>query len=142
MAKKEEKVQIEWDIETWKRICPETFIPLVENKDRYLILYGSRGCFHNNQLVKLENTSKPIKDIKIGEKVISFNVTTKKDEIKRVINTFRYDISEEVIKVTLNNGKEIIATKIKPITMAISAWLALSQPPISFRLEIDINAVS
>ena len=127
MAKKEEKVQIEWDIETWKRICPETFIQLVENKDRYLILYGSRGCFHYNQLVKLEEgTSKPIKDIKIGEKVISFNVTTKKDEIKRVINTFRYDISEEVIKVTLNNGKEIIATKDHKFFFG-GSWLSLEK---------------
>ncbi len=58
----------------------------------YKVLYGSAGCFDADTLVCTSTGYKRICEIKVGEKVLSFNEKTKKPEYKRVVNTFRYDM--------------------------------------------------
>jgi hypothetical protein len=42
MATKNE-YEIKWGLEDWQKIANSTFLPLVHNEDRFLILYGGRG---------------------------------------------------------------------------------------------------
>ncbi len=46
------------------------------------------GCFTEGTLVKTENGFKTIQNIKIGDKVWSYNETTKEKELRKVTNTF------------------------------------------------------
>lgn len=55
----------------------------------------SRGCFTKNAIVQTENDLKPINKIKVGDKVLN------KDGVFRpVLNTFEYDINEDLIEFT------------------------------------------
>lgn len=73
-------------------------------------MYGGRGCFYNNQLVYTLNGCVPISKINIGDVVYSYNEITGEKELKKVLNTFNYNINEPVYSVTLKNNKKIIAT--------------------------------
>ena len=44
-------VQIDWP--PWESMINERFVPLVENTDRYLILYGGRGSSKSNAVAKI-----------------------------------------------------------------------------------------
>jgi phage terminase large subunit len=36
-------IELKWDRNDWAKIANDKFLPLIDNTDRYLILYGSRG---------------------------------------------------------------------------------------------------
>ena len=59
-----------------------------------VITRTGRGCFTEDALVHTETTMKSIKDVKIGDKVI-----TKDGRFERVYNTMSYDIEEELIQI-------------------------------------------
>lgn len=75
-----------------------------------LINQGGTSCFHPDTLIVTQNGSKPIKDISIGDVVLSFNEDLKVNEWKKVVNTFKYQNTKNTIRVKLKNGKEIICT--------------------------------
>lgn len=80
----------------------------------YKVLWGSAGCFHGSTLILTTNGYKQIKDVSIGESVLSFNETTKAPEFKKVLNVFNYnnnDIGQRLItfhfktfKITCTHG--------------------------------------
>src|ERR1035437_784525 len=94
----------------WSKLINQTFIPLINNKSRVLICYGGRGCFVGSQEVILDGIVKSISEVIIGDVIPSYNEITQQTELKKVINTFKYDINEEVFKINLLNGGSIIVT--------------------------------
>lgn len=55
---------------------------------------SGRGCFTEDALVHTRKTLKSIKDIKIGDEVI-----TESGVFNKVINTMKYDIEEELVQI-------------------------------------------
>lgn len=53
-----------------------------------------RGCFTEDALIHTKDTIKSIKDVQVGEYVI-----TKDGKFNRVLNTMQYDINEELVKI-------------------------------------------
>lgn len=64
-------------------------------KNGGIITPTARGCFTEEALVHTDETIKPIKDIKIGDKVI-----TSKGNFNKVTNTMIYEIDEELVKIS------------------------------------------
>jgi len=68
---------------------------------------GGRGCFLPNSPVKMyDNGLTNIKDIKIGDFVISHDGTKQK-----VINTLTYEVNEEMLEIEMEDGRKISCTK-------------------------------
>ena len=44
------RISVNWC--KWEKIVNKSFIPLIDNKDRYLILYGGRGSSKSNAIAK------------------------------------------------------------------------------------------
>lgn len=69
------------------------FIDWAKKND--ILVGGGRGCLTGNALIITHNNGlKPLKDIGVGDKVISA-----KGNIKPVTNTFVYDINEELVNI-------------------------------------------
>lgn len=90
----------------------EKYKPLYEQPEsvRYYIVTGGRGCFSGSQNVVTENGPKPISEIKVNDKVLSYNHRTKETEYKNVTNTFKYD-NNKLIRIKLKNGTIINVTE-------------------------------
>lgn len=71
-----------------------------------IILDEAHSCFLGNTLID----GIKIKDIKIGDSLKSFNFDTNEYEHKKVINVFKNDLTEDLIKIKCN-GKEIVCTE-------------------------------
>jgi DNA-directed RNA polymerase beta subunit len=68
-------------------------------------------CIHENENVLMSNgTQKQIKDIKIGDEVISFNLETKQSVYTKVVNNFNQKTSKLVYCINIASGRQIIAT--------------------------------
>ena len=87
----------------------EHFKYFLSSKERYQILYGGRGCFGGGQLIETKQGLKPISKIKVGDTVLSANLTENKQEFKEVVNVFEYENSDKCIKINYDN-REIICT--------------------------------
>lgn len=73
----------------------------------YSLPSNGRGCFLPGNLVKLSDQSlKNIENIKIGDIVISHQKNHKK-----VLNTFKYSIDEEIIEIIMTDGRIISCTQ-------------------------------
>ena len=67
-------------------------------------------CFTGDTLVQMsDGTLKPIKDIVVGDKVISYNVTTKTFEDNNVINHF-VNTTEELVELIMEDETRIMCT--------------------------------
>lgn len=69
-------------------------------------LNGSE-CFDENTLIKTETVDKKISDIKIGDKILSFNEITKKLEYKPVLNIYNRIPTTQLYKIFTENGNFI-----------------------------------
>ena len=85
-----------------------------KSQDQIKQLYiceGGSGCFDGGQQVVTNKGLKPIKDIYIGDMVLSYNETTKLDEYKEVNHKFKYKNKKKCYRVGLRDGSYIIATE-------------------------------
>src|SRR3989344_1211431 len=84
-----------------------------------VLISGKRGCLEGNTLVFTDKGYKKIKEFDNNQdKILSFNKETKEFEWEsaKLIN---YDIeNEELIKIELTDGREIILTKEHPLLIA------------------------
>lgn len=87
----------------------EHFKAFLGTKKRYQILYGGRGCFAGTQLIETNKGLKPISEIKVGDTVLSANISRKNKEFKEVVNVFAYENLDKCIKINYDNN-EIICT--------------------------------
>ena len=68
-------------------------------------------CFVKDTMINTINGDKPIQDIIVGDVVLTFNEISKETEYKPVEETFEnLTVSEELIEIELENGKEIRCT--------------------------------
>ena len=73
------------------------------------------ACLHGDSLVSMSDGSyKKIKDIKIGDKVVSYNETKRSLPINKVTNVWNQGI-KPVYRVTLENGDYLDCTRDHPI---------------------------
>jgi len=73
--------------------------------------YQSNLCLSGDTIIKTENGDIKLKDIKIGEKVLSYNTDTGKKEYKTVTDFALMNPKTKVMKITdENTGKSIICT--------------------------------
>jgi hypothetical protein len=71
-----------------------------------IICDEAHSCFIGDTIVE----GKKIKDIELGDYIKSFNFAENKYEYKKVINIFKNELQENLIKIKCN-GKEIICTE-------------------------------
>jgi DNA-directed RNA polymerase beta subunit len=68
-------------------------------------------CLDINETVLLTNGNKiPIKDIKVGDNVVSFNPETMEISYTKVVNHYIRETEKKIYKLKTINGREIIAT--------------------------------
>ena len=65
----------------------------VNDYDAVLTRTG-RGCFTADALVHTDSTMKPINEVNVGDKVIDMN-----GNFKKVLNTMKYEIEEDMVKI-------------------------------------------
>jgi len=78
-----------------------------------------RNCYQcvelNTPIVMYDRTLKPIKDIKIGDKVISVHPETLDTRITTVINQFVKKTDKPIVKVFTKNNRTLVCTNDHPI---------------------------
>jgi hypothetical protein len=84
-------------------VYSEHFYELLVTDKRYVIAFGSRGCFGKKQLVQTDNGLKKISKVQVGDMVKSANPLTGDVEFKPVINVFKYENNEKCIKINYDN---------------------------------------
>ena len=84
-----------------------------------ILIAGKRGCLEGNTLVFTDKGYKKIKEFDENQdKILSFNKETKGFEWENA-KLIKYDIeNEELIKIELTDGREIILTKEHPLLIA------------------------
>lgn len=76
------------------------------------IITGIPGCFTKNQLVHTSKGTKPISEIKIGEKVLSYNHEKDVNEYREVLNTFEHKTHpDKLLRLKLKDGTTIEVTE-------------------------------
>ncbi len=77
-----------------------------------------RNCYQcldpNTPVLMANNTYKLIKDINIGEEVITFHPETKKTSITKVINQYVRPTDKKIVEITTISGRKIICTDYHP----------------------------
>jgi DNA-directed RNA polymerase beta subunit len=69
-------------------------------------------CLDINETVLLSNGNKiPIKDVKIGDEVVSFNPKTMETSFTKVVHHYIRKTDKQIYKITTLSGREIIATE-------------------------------
>lgn len=97
------------EIELKRNAYSKKFKDVLISKNRYVCLFGSRGCFGKKQKITTRAGLKKIYKIKKGDFVKSFNEKNNTIEYKEVINIFKYENKEKCLKINYDN-KEIICT--------------------------------
>ena len=85
------------------------FYEPIVSEDRYIILYGGRGCFAKKTKIQTPNGLKKICNVKENDLVYSVNTETKAIEQKKVLNVFKYENKDKCIRINYDN-KIIICT--------------------------------
>jgi len=78
---------------------------------RYIVNKGGTSCFFAEQLIITKKGLKKISEIKEGDLCLSYNEELNIDEWKRAISLIKEPTTDKCYKITLKNGKKIIATK-------------------------------
>lgn len=78
-------------------------------------------CFIAGTKILTEHGKKNIEDIKVGDKVWSWNETTKKQELKPVVQLFRNN-KRDMVYLTVG-GEKITTTTEHPFYVKVKGWL-------------------
>jgi ribonucleoside-diphosphate reductase alpha chain len=75
------------------------------------------GCIEENSFVKIKDKGVvKIKDVNIGDQVLSYDIKSKKSEYKPILDKYYTDVKKEnQIKIKLSNGFEIRTSKTHPM---------------------------
>ena len=83
-------------------------------------IYGTPAenlCFSGATVIQTYGGHKQIKDLTTDDLVYSFNSDEHKIELKKVVYAARTGIGRQVVKVTMDNGQEIICTPEHPFAV-------------------------
>jgi len=95
-------------------------------------------CLWENETVLMsDGTNKYIKDVQVGEKVISFDPTTGKTQVASVINQYVRKTDKTIYKLTTCSGREIIATDNHPFITS-DGWKSVGNILTSANKNIGI----
>jgi len=86
------------------------FAELQKDLKRFVVLQGGARCFSPNQEVVCNGKSKKIKDVKVGDNVLSYDFISQSDVWRKVKDVLCFKNTKPTVKITLKNGKEIICT--------------------------------
>jgi hypothetical protein len=112
------------------------FIELdVEDTDTYIIngstafnslVTHNSPCFVEGTLILMEDgTHVSIEDVKVGDKVLSFDFKTNESKSSNVLNIFSKKV-DKVVKYKFESGKELTATMDHPIYVIDKGWSSYS----------------
>lgn len=106
----EYKERLNRELEVLLRKGFSSYIMILKDMVDFVLSEGymtgpGRGCFTEDNLVKVENEYKKIKDVEIGEMVIAGSGRKRK-----CLDKYVYDIDEEIIEIELENNKIIECT--------------------------------
>jgi intein/homing endonuclease len=65
---------------------------------------GCEFCLNGNTIITTNNGDIPIKDVNIGDMVLSYNITNKNLEIKKVYNVLKRQYKGKIIEIVTDNG--------------------------------------
>jgi hypothetical protein len=82
----------------------------IQSNHTHTAIIGGYGCFLDNQKIVTPTGLVNLSNLKAGDSVNSFNQNTKKVEVKKVVNTFKYK-ADEYFCIKLKDGTEINVTK-------------------------------
>lgn len=85
-------------------------------------IYGTPAeslCFDGDTVVQAYGGNKKIKDLTTSDLVYSFNEKLKKIELKPVVRSLKTKTNAKVVKVTFDNGQEIICTPNHPFGVLV-----------------------
>ncbi len=99
-------------------------------------LFNSMSCFVAGTKVKTESGFKNIEDIKIGDKVYSYNLNNNNLELKKVLNTIRSN-TIDTYKVTID-GKTVEMSPKHQIYIIDKGWVRAYDLKVNDKL-LDVN---
>lgn len=80
-------------------------------KPQIVVAQGGTSCFGKGQYIVTENGKKKIEDIQPGDKVLTLNESTGRNEYKKVHETLKFNNTKKTIELKLKNGQIIKATE-------------------------------
>src|SRR5699024_4706714 len=81
-----------------------------DKKTNDIVYGGSKGCLWGEARVCTRDGMKYLKDIHIGDIVLSYNEKDNKNEWKRVTNAFKYENNEDLMFLDFPTGDKVAAT--------------------------------
>jgi hypothetical protein len=81
-----------------------------------VFMAGGAGCFDGDTLVKTESGYSKITDIKVGDKIYTFNEVSKIMELDEVVECYNYKLSDlpenqKMLELEFDNGTKIKCTE-------------------------------
>jgi len=127
-----------------------SFVELdVEDTDTYIIngstafnslVTHNSPCFVEGTPILLEDgTYLNIENVKVGDKVMSFNFVKNESESSTVINIFSKKINK-VVRYVFENGKELVATIDHPIYVINKGWSSYSDELSNTLYSLETNS--
>jgi intein/homing endonuclease len=80
------------------------------------------GNFRFRVLVHTENGLKPISEVKVGDKVLSYDERTETTRYQPVMAVIEQDKRTQMISITLDSGKSLEATAEHPFYIKGKGW--------------------
>lgn len=72
---------------------------------------GLPQCFTKDQLIHTDKGIKPISMIQVGDKVLSYNLSSKINEYKQVLATPSHTTKQKILKIKMKDGTVIKVTE-------------------------------
>ena len=99
-------------------------------------------CFPADTLVHTKDGLKPIYQIEIGEKVLSFDEDSKVISYQSVINVIQNDCTDNLIEISLESGEVIRATKEHPFYVQDIGWILAEKLSVNHSLLLHNGEIS
>lgn len=99
---------------------------LFDEGEEVVITEKLHGCLHKNSLILLEDGREVfIKNIQVGDRVLTLNEQTKVFEVKNVKNVLIQKKTNKLrwFKFILENGRELVVTEDHPILTKNRGWI-------------------
>ena len=93
-------------------------------RDKWAVIVVDE-CLPSSARISTPDGKKPIKDLRGGDLVLSYNTKHNRFEYKRVTHLFKFT-AHDIVKVKLSNGKEIVATSNHPFYTDSGKWVNAS----------------